>query len=122
LDIDPAAEVERLAARTAQNLVEEGIELAEAGDIEGALAKFQEVEAFDASFEVAAEDWDSLCAQGGRWEQAEAVLDACDRAVELEPENGSFHLSRAIVRLLIDDTEGARADFAVYEDWLAENQ
>lgn len=119
LDIDPAAEANRLGQRTARNLIEEGIELAGTGDIETSLARFREAEALDSGYEIAGEDWDHLCAQGGRWEQAEAVVDACNRAVELDPENGSFYLSRAIVRLLLGDTAGARADFAVYEAWLA---
>jgi WD40 repeat protein len=122
LNLDPAEEAQRLAQRTAENLVEEGLELAKAGHIEDALARFQEAKAMETGFEISAEDLDRLCAQGGRREQPEAVLDACNRAIELEPENGSFYNNRAIVRLLLGDTEKARADFAVYEAWLEANR
>ncbi len=115
---DPAAEAQRLAQHTAANLVEEGLELAERGDIEAALAKFQEAEELDADFEISGGDWHTLCAQGGQWGQAKAVLEACNRAIALAPKKGLFYNSRAIVRLQIGDADGAREDLEFFEEWL----
>jgi hypothetical protein len=49
------------------------------------------------------------------------VQDACDRAVELEPENGIFHDSRGLARLLSWDYRGAIEDFTSYLSWLRDN-
>jgi WD40 repeat protein len=61
---------------------------------------------------------DSVCRHGTQEGFAEAVLPACERAVELAPKETSTLDSRGIARALTGDYEGALADLkAVVEAW-----
>ncbi len=43
---------------------------------------------------------------------------ACDKAVELEPENGRLRDSRGLTRALTGNIEGAIEDFQAYIAWI----
>jgi regulator of sirC expression with transglutaminase-like and TPR domain len=45
------------------------------------------------------------------------VLDACERAVELEPAHGALRDSRGLAQALTDDYGGAIEDFQFYVEW-----
>ncbi|MBI1878289.1 MAG: tetratricopeptide repeat protein [Chloroflexi bacterium] len=124
LNLDPETEAHRLAQHTAANLVDEGKELAQQDRLEEALAKFQEAETLDATFKIGAEDWHTLCVAGSQHGETEArtVLPACDRAIELDPDNGLFHSSRGLVRSMIGDQTGALEDFKVVRAQLQQSE
>jgi len=50
------------------------------------------------------------------------VFDACERAVDLEPENGGYRDSRGLVRALAGDVAGAIEDFRAYVAWAEGNR
>ena len=88
--------------------------MAQQGDIAGAVAKFQEALTFDPSLTVnpdAARYWYALCRHGAAWNQAALVMDACETAVKLAPDDGSIRDSRGLARALTGDVQGAIEDF-----------
>lgn len=60
---------------------------------------------------AAAEDWNDLCWRGATWNHAALVLDACETAVKLAPDDGSIRDSRGLARALTGDVPGAIEDF-----------
>jgi len=118
LDLDPETEAGRLAAL---GLVEGGEALARAGDVEGAVAKYAEAQALDPTLEISADSWNTLCWFGSLWGYAADVMDACEQAVELAPDDGDYRDSRGLARALTGDYAGAIEDFEFYVEWLKEN-
>jgi hypothetical protein len=55
--------------------------------------------------------WNTLCRAGALWRYEKEVMDACGRAVEMEPSNADYRNSRGIARALIGDPAGAIDDF-----------
>jgi hypothetical protein len=49
------------------------------------------------------------------------MIDACGKAVSMEPENGGFRDSRGLARALTGDFKGAVDDFKYYVKWAREN-
>jgi acetyl esterase/lipase len=95
--------------RAAQQL-QEGMRLAEAGDIAGGLDAYRAAEAASEKLTITGRHWDTLCRQGGLWQHAAAVRPACERAVTLMPTTPWIRDSRAIVRAMLGDFAGAMAD------------
>lgn len=62
--------------------------------------------------------YNSLCWYGSLLGQAAEVLAACDQAVELEPDSGSYRDSRGLARALTGDYPGAVEDFQFFIEWL----
>lgn len=58
-----------------------------------------------------ADDANRVCWRGSLWGLAEAVLPACEKALELEPTRGTYLDSRGLARALTGDLPGAAADF-----------
>jgi uncharacterized protein with WD repeat len=59
-----------------------------------------------------------LCWSGSIHGAVEIVLPACERAVELEPDNGNYRRSRGVARALVEDYGGAITDLAfAVERW-----
>ena len=121
LTFEPATEAQRLAQPTFENALEAAIALAGQGDSETARVKFEEASELAGSLN-SAEIWHRLCLEGGQWQQGEVALAACDKAIELEPENGQYYNSRAFVRQQLGDMAGAREDMDIFEQWLAEGE
>jgi WD40 repeat protein len=97
--------------------LDESLELARAGDVEGALTGFQQAIDLDADFEIDAQYWKDLCWFGSLWGQAADVLPACENAVALAPDDGDIRDSRGLARALMGDSEGAIEDFAFFVEW-----
>jgi energy-coupling factor transporter ATP-binding protein EcfA2 len=104
LTLEPEKEVRRLAA---SGLVDRGRELAKQGAIQ----------ANDPNLEIAAAAWNSLCWFGSLGGFATEVIEACERAVALEPDNGGFYDSRGVARVFTVDYPGAIQDFQRYLEW-----
>ena len=54
------------------------------------------------------------------WGYAADVMDACEQAVELAPDNGEYRESRGLARALTEDYAGAIEDFEFFVDWSEE--
>jgi serine/threonine protein kinase/tetratricopeptide (TPR) repeat protein len=65
--------------------------------------------------------WNNLCWYGSLAGGAAELIDACERAVELAPEDGNARDSRGLARALNGDYEGAIEDFEFYVEWLKKN-
>lgn len=100
-----------------ESLVSEGIRLAEIGEIESAKDIFKQAQLLDETFVISADAWGYLCWLGGIWGQASEVMQACDQAIVLDPQNGPFHGSRGLALALTGDNEGAIEEFAFASEW-----
>ncbi|AOX01187.1 hypothetical protein BJP34_18635 [Moorena producens PAL-8-15-08-1] len=49
-------------------------------------------------------------------------MDACEKAVAKEPENGGIKDSRGLARALTGDTAGAISDFQAFVDWIDDDE
>ncbi|MGD1901989.1 MAG: hypothetical protein ACFB9N_07090 [Geitlerinemataceae cyanobacterium] len=112
--LDGAGEIEIARRRTAYELIERGERLAIRGEVTAAVVALQEADTMTSLWGVSANSWNVLCWYGSLWNQAEAVLEACHRAVELEPENIEILDSRGLARALTGDIGGAIADFSEF--------
>jgi tetratricopeptide (TPR) repeat protein len=102
----------------------EGIDLAEAGKIDEAIAKFKDAQKLDADVKISAWSWNVLCRYGGLNRQAEKVMFACDKAVEIEPKNGRIREIRGLAMALTGDFDGAIEDlemaYSEWEEWMGD--
>lgn len=127
LALDPTLELAEpeVEARQilAQHQLREGEQLVNEGQVTAALAAYEAAQATDPSLEISARQWNSLCWFGSLWNEAEAVIDACDQAVALagSAQKAAHQDSRGIARALLGDYEGAAEDFTVFVDWSKEN-
>jgi len=116
---EQAAAMEPLVAAmeplvAAQERINQGSRAAAEGRIEDAIYAFETAQRMHPRVEIAAGDWNWLCWQGGLWNQPEKVVNACDRAVELDPDQREYRDSRGLVRALLGDFEGATQDFEFF--------
>jgi WD40 repeat protein len=119
-ELDPEAEVRRYAAL---GLVEQAKTLARKGEVNTALANFEEARTLDKSLEIPYTVWHTLCRFGSIWGEAARVKEACERAVESAPQEHkvAYRDSRGIDRALTGDTAGAIEDFTAVVRWAREN-
>jgi len=87
------------------------LQQARAGDIKGAIAGFDAALALNPPAEISADYWNALCWRGATWNQATLVLDACETAVKLAPNDGGIRDSRGLARALTGDIPGTIEDF-----------
>jgi WD40 repeat protein len=106
----------------ASGQVDDGYRLAKSGRIKAALAAFRNAKRLDPKVKITFVKWNEVCWQGALRRSAEAVIEACNQAVEGAPENGAVHDSRAFVRAQLGDFKGAIADFEVYLSWAPHNK
>ncbi|NJO15389.1 MAG: hypothetical protein HC877_06475 [Thioploca sp.] len=107
-NFDPETQAKTIYA---PELVEQGEGLAREGQIDKALAQFQEALVLDSSLKISADSWNRLCWNGSLDGYANKVMNACERAVELAPKNGRIRDSRALARALTGDIQSAIEDF-----------
>jgi WD40 repeat protein len=113
LELDPETKARQLAARAQ---ISKGKYHAVENRVSEAVAAYEEARKLSKG-EISAEDWNYLGWEGSLRGDAAKVLHACDRAVELEPENGRYHDTRGIARALTGDYPGAIKDFQFYIEW-----
>jgi tetratricopeptide (TPR) repeat protein len=102
------------------HLVAEGGDLAKQGKITEALTAYQDVRQRYPTYTIDAASWNILCWFGSIAGQAAAVMDACEQAVTLSPDNGAYHDSRGLARALAGNSAGAIEDFNAFIDWAQE--
>jgi WD40 repeat protein len=106
-------------AAAAQILIDDGVYRAIAGNIAAARQSFERAQALNPQpeAEFPAYYWNILCWYGSLWQQAAAVMPACELAVGLpsnEEDHAAFRDSRGVARSLMGDYKGAIEDFAAF--------
>ncbi|NER98476.1 MAG: tetratricopeptide repeat protein [Symploca sp. SIO1B1] len=97
--------------------VRQGWNLAREGKIQKAIAAYKKAQKLAPNLKISAYDWNSLCRYGSLRGYAADVMFACEKAVELEPDNGDIRDSRGLARALTGDREGAIEDFQAFINW-----
>jgi hypothetical protein len=59
----------------------------------------------------------AICAYGDSERYAADILQACDLAVDFDPEYGNVHYNRAFVRMQLDNLTGAAEDLEKFIPW-----
>jgi tetratricopeptide (TPR) repeat protein len=108
LDLEPEAEAKRLAVPVLLARGEQGVKNKQYKEAVEAYTAAQNI---DATVEISAQTWNEICALGSLRGEAAAVLEACEKAVTLEP--GSVG-NRGLAKALAGDNEGAIQDFQTF--------
>ena len=87
------------------------------GKIKEALSIYAEAQRLDPTLKISANSWSTLCRFGSLWGHAADVVNVCEKAVALEPEDVNYHDSRGLARALTGKTEGAIEDFQDFINW-----
>jgi tetratricopeptide (TPR) repeat protein len=93
---------------------ERGYNYSNSGHYEQAMAEYTKATELDPEFAAA---YNSLCWTGSLFGQATEVKEACERGVELDPDNGAYRDSRGLARALTGDYAGAIEDFRFFVTW-----
>jgi tetratricopeptide (TPR) repeat protein len=88
----------------------DGWHLAAEGRIPEAVAAYERALELDPTLSPSAAAWSTLCWSGAIGGHPAAVLEACDRGLEVSPDDPALHNARGVARALIGDLAGARAD------------
>ena len=97
-------------------------DLTKQGNITSALETLAKVQSLEPAAEIPDYTWYELCWFGSLWKLATEVMHACDKAVELSPEDGIAHQGRGLARALTGNFAGAVEDFEMYLEWAPENE
>ncbi|MBD2113753.1 MULTISPECIES: WD40 repeat domain-containing protein [Cyanophyceae] len=119
LGFEPETYAEELAV---QGYLAKGNQLVNDGNLAAAVAAYRQADALKLKNSISADDWNSLCWDGSIYNQAEAVMYACDKAVALSPNNGDIVDSRGLARALTGNTQGAITDFQAFIEWTADEE
>ncbi|MFQ4139643.1 hypothetical protein PGN35_025365 [Nodosilinea sp. PGN35] len=114
LDFEPETRAKELAV---QEYLAKGNQLVNDGKVAAAVAAYRQAETLNLKSSISAFDWKELCWVGNTYNQAEAVMFACEKAVALDSENGDIIASRGLARALTGDTQGSIADFRASIEW-----
>ncbi len=119
---DSEAETTKAAGRlVALMLVERGQKLVQAGKVIASVTAFSEAQNADPDLELPALAWHQFCWQRIFYISAFTALNACNKAVELAPDNGAYRESRGVARAMLENYSGASEDFQRYLEWGPEN-
>src|SRR5262249_20474984 len=110
------------ARKAVPSLVEKGMDLAREGKISESLAAYAEAKKLDPAVRISAGSLNDLCWNGSLAGQAAEVLESCQQAVSLDPQNGEIRDSRGLARALTGDSTGAIEDFKFFVDWTEKDQ
>lgn len=114
LKLDPKTYANIVAA---PSFVRQGEGLAKEGKIKEAIAAYEKTQQIDPTLKISADSWNELCWFGSLHGHAADVMNACEKAVGLEPMNGGFRDSRGVARVLTGNTAGAIEDFQALKKW-----
>jgi hypothetical protein len=102
-------------------LLAETGELTKQGKITSALETLAKVQRLEPGAEISADTWYEICWFGSLWEAATEVMHACEKVVELFPDNGIARQGRGLARALTGNFAGAVEDFSTYLKWAPRN-
>ena len=111
LKFNPKTEVAKHRFKRGQQLIED-IEYIEFD--EEAILAYNQAQELDPNLKISASDWNQLCWAGSINKEADQVIFACNKAVELDPKNGWVYNSRGLARTLTGDSKGAIEDFEIF--------
>jgi tetratricopeptide (TPR) repeat protein len=113
LRLDPVTEARKFFAK---HRLEQGEEFHRQGQLAESVSAYREAVELDPDTRISAFVLNDICWNGVKQDLAGEVLWACNQAVAREPENGSFHDSRGVARVLTGDIAGAIEDFEAFID------
>ncbi|WP_293079918.1 AAA-like domain-containing protein [Moorena sp. SIO4A1] len=119
LELQPETKAKQLAAPTK---VKQGKQLAIQGELTKALSLYKKAQQLDPNLEISAYDWNEICWFGSLHGYAADVMDACEKAVAKEPEDGGILDSRGLAKALTGDTAGAISYFQAFVDWIDDDE
>lgn len=111
LELEPKTEADK---QYAYFLVGNGEELVQNGQVDEALAAFAEAQKRNPEIDIEASSWNTLCWYGSLDGFAAKVIEACEQAVSLAPDDADIKDSRGLARALTEDAQGAVADFEAF--------
>lgn len=111
LKFDPDEKLRKIAIKP---LIRKGIQSLRQANIKQALIVNIKSHVLDPKGLYFEKFWSSLCWYGSLYRNAASVMNACNKIVELQPENESYRDSRGLARALIGDFKGAISDFEFY--------
>ena len=106
ISLDPRTEINSY-------FIPKGERLAKEGDIKAALVAYDQAIKHNPNIKISAASWDTLCWYGSIYNSASQVILACDKAVNLEPDNLDIRDSRAVAKALAGNTNGAISEIEV---------
>jgi tetratricopeptide (TPR) repeat protein len=119
-DGDPEINAD-LADVFAKNLHEVVKDQAKNDGVDAALATIGRAQSLNSDVTISAKIWNEVCWYGALSDNSaqvtQRVMDACDKAVSNDPENGAYRDSRGVARVRTGDFEGAIEDFQAYLKW-----
>jgi WD40 repeat protein len=114
LALDPLVVARKLAA---PGVAAHAEELAAHDSITESIAEFARARQFDPALQVSANAWNTLCLHGSLHGRAADVIDACERAVAADPEDGRLRTSRGLAKAMMKKSDEAIADFEAFLKW-----
>ena len=99
---------------SAASLLGIGKQFVKSGNLDQAILAYNQAQELDSQLEISASDWNQLCWEGSLNKQAEKAMFACDKAIELAPDNGWIRNSRGLARALTGNIDGAIQDFEAF--------
>ncbi|NES21312.1 MAG: hypothetical protein F6K41_20860 [Symploca sp. SIO3E6] len=112
--LDPSLNLASLKTQLTPDFIQRGEQLVKAGNVEEAVTTYENAQKFDPNFPIPPQSWNNLCRYGSLNGSAEEVIFACEKAVNLAPNNVYIRDSRGIARALTGDSTGAIEDFQVF--------
>ncbi|WP_017716207.1 AAA-like domain-containing protein [Kamptonema formosum] len=113
-ELNPEADARQFAAKS---LIFKGRSLVREGKVREAIAAYAQAQKLAPALEISAGFWNSLCRYGSLHRHATDVMFACEKAVALAPENGSYRDSRGVARAIAGNKKGAIEDFQAFIKW-----
>ena len=110
-DFTKAIELDPKYARAYYN---RGLALSDQGNLTAAAQDYTKAIELDPEYISA---YNNLCWCRSLLEQANEAIAACERAVELAPDDGSLRDARGLARAVLGDYRGAIEDFEFFVDW-----
>jgi hypothetical protein len=100
-----------------RSLIDAAVEMAQSGDVAGALVLVGQVKALGPATDIPSSAWNGLCRQVSLASRPNDAREACELAVTMAPADGEAHESRGLFRALTGDLKGASEDFKVFVTW-----
>jgi tetratricopeptide (TPR) repeat protein len=112
--LDPGLNLASIKTQLAPDFIETGEKLVKEGNVKDALTSYANAQKFDPHLQISAKSWNNLCRHGSLNGSAKEVMFACEKAVNLVPDNVYIRDSRGIAKALTGNKAGAIEDFQAF--------